>query len=84
MEHLMTLRVYRRRPGESGPPDPASAVVSVTVVDSEQVWRDEYLRAATSTWPPCRCPLHRHGDQHGAPYGDQHRDQHADRPGGGV
>ncbi|WEV25336.1 hypothetical protein OYE22_09100 [Streptomyces sp. 71268] len=58
-EHLMTLRVYRRRPGEVGPPDPASAVVSVTAVDSERVWRDDYLWAATSAWPPCRCPIHR-------------------------
>ncbi|MFF5717600.1 hypothetical protein [Streptomyces buecherae] len=59
-EHLMTLRVYRLRPGEVGPPDPGSAVVSVTAVDSERVWRDDYLWAATSAWPPCRCPIHRH------------------------
>ncbi|MBC3993011.1 hypothetical protein H8N00_29895 [Streptomyces sp. AC563] len=59
MEHLMTLRVYRRRPGETGPPDPASAAVSVTAVDSERVWRDDYLWAATAAWPPCRCPIHR-------------------------
>ncbi|MFT2017774.1 hypothetical protein ACMA1D_18320 [Streptomyces sp. 796.1] len=55
----MTLRVYRRRPGESGPPDPASEVVSVTSVDSEQACGDAFREALTGAWPPCRCPQHR-------------------------
>ncbi|MFE6776873.1 hypothetical protein [Streptomyces sp. NPDC057702] len=59
MEHLMTLRVYRLRAGEDGPSEPDGGDVSVTVVDSERVWRGEHLWAATSAWPPCRCPMHR-------------------------
>lgn len=59
MEHLMTLRVYRRRPGDSGPPDPDAAVVSVTSVDSEQALGDEFREAVSGAWPPCRCPRHR-------------------------
>ncbi|MER0244767.1 hypothetical protein AAHZ94_22805 [Streptomyces sp. HSW2009] len=55
----MTLRVYRRRPGETGSPDPASEAVTVTSVDSEQACGDALRVAVTGAWPPCRCPQHR-------------------------
>lgn len=58
-EHLMRLRVYRRRPGESGPPDPEAAVVTVTSVDSDQACGDAFREAVTGAWPPCSCPKHR-------------------------
>ncbi|MFT2015574.1 hypothetical protein ACMA1D_06945 [Streptomyces sp. 796.1] len=54
----MTMKIYRRSPGESGPPTSDSSVVNVTV-DPEQALGDEFREAVTGAWPPCRCPRHR-------------------------
>lgn len=56
LEHKMTLRVYRVRPGEAPPPDTPRTVVAI---DSATVSRDDFTVAATAAWPPCRCPIHR-------------------------
>ncbi|MFT2017370.1 hypothetical protein ACMA1D_16235 [Streptomyces sp. 796.1] len=53
----MTLKVYRRRPGETGPPDDAPSVVCITV--DPDTWHDAFREAVTGAWPPCRCPKHR-------------------------
>ncbi|MFE6775472.1 hypothetical protein [Streptomyces sp. NPDC057702] len=57
MNHSMTIKVYRQRPGE--PPSPVVARATVRV-DPDAVTRCELERQHCSTaWGPCRCPRHR-------------------------
>ncbi|MER0241952.1 hypothetical protein ACMA1D_14400 [Streptomyces sp. 796.1] len=57
MQHTMTLKVYRQRPGE--PPIPLAAPTTIRI-DPESLTRSEFEAQLCSTaWAPCRCPRHR-------------------------
>ncbi|WEV25715.1 hypothetical protein OYE22_11265 [Streptomyces sp. 71268] len=59
MPHTMTLKVYRKRPGE----EPVPLAPDTTVhVDPEALTGEELeAKYLPTAWGPCRCPRHRQG-----------------------
>ncbi|MBB5940139.1 hypothetical protein [Streptomyces zagrosensis] len=54
MKHQMTMKVYRKRPGED--PPRVSRAATVITIDPDDVtsrWLDDHYPAQ---WPACRCP----------------------------
>ncbi|QKW50716.1 hypothetical protein [Streptomyces buecherae] len=56
MEHTMTVKVYRKRPGA----EPAPVTSKTIRIDPEAVSQGELeAQLLPTAWGPCRCPRHR-------------------------
>ncbi len=56
MASTMTLRIYRKRPGE----EPAPVTRKTIHIDPGDVTRGELeAQHLPTAWGPCRCPRHR-------------------------
>ncbi|MFT2015782.1 hypothetical protein ACMA1D_08045 [Streptomyces sp. 796.1] len=57
MQHRMTIRVYRKRPGERN--SRGRGAVTVVSVESAEALRADLASLTSTVWPACRCPQHR-------------------------
>ncbi|MBB5938213.1 hypothetical protein [Streptomyces zagrosensis] len=57
MPHMMTIRVYRKRPGEQ--PVPLTSTTTVHVDPDDLTHGELESQHLPNAWGPCRCPRHR-------------------------
>ncbi|MBB5934595.1 hypothetical protein [Streptomyces zagrosensis] len=49
----MSMKIYRKRPGEDAPRDCRATVVTINSDDVDAQWLDDQY---PFRWPECRCP----------------------------